>query len=221
MFKPLVAILKKHPVITWAVVWVLFLGLVILLGISVDGGRVTAREASLFRFINGLPNQLMYPMILVQYSGVLAAPAIVAAIAALYRKWTIALLLLLIMPVKLTTEHIMKATFQRERPKVYIPDAILRGDVQSSGLSFPSGHALIVFAIATFLTPFLPKKLRLALWAIAGLCILARIYLGAHLPRDVVAGAILGVMVGLLLLGLYRLVKKSGLLAQLESWLGR
>ena len=63
------------------------------------------------------------------------------------------MVLVLIMPAKLWSEDVIKSNFQRERPKVYIPEAILRGDVPASGLSFVSGHATIVFGIATVLTP--------------------------------------------------------------------
>jgi undecaprenyl-diphosphatase len=177
----------------------------ILLGVSVDGGRVTSHEAALFRFVNGLPDALTVPMTIFQYAGVLAVPAVCAAVALLFRRYRLAVALVLIMPAKLWSEDVIKSHFQRERPKVYIPDAILRGDVPASGLSFVSGHAIIVFAIATVLTPFISRWLRVAVWAIATVCIIARVYLGAHLPRDVVGGAICGTMIGLAILGAYRL----------------
>lgn len=182
---------------------------VVVLGLSVDGGRVTSHEAALFTFINGWPNVLYAPMTLFQYSGVLAAPAIVAAGAVYAKKYWLALGLVLIMPAKLIAEDVIKANFQRERPKVYIPSAILRGDVQSSGLSFVSGHALIITAIATVLTPFLPKQLRYVVWAVAGLCMVARVYLGAHLPRDVVGGALTGIAIGLVILYGYFTARKA------------
>jgi undecaprenyl-diphosphatase len=174
--------------------------------VSVDGGRVTSHEASLFRFVNGLPDALSVPMTIFQYAGVLAAPAVCAAGALLFKRYRLALLLVLVMPAKLWSEDVIKSHFQRERPKVYIPDAILRGDVPASGLSFVSGHAIIVFGIATVLTPFVSRRLRVAVWVVATLCIVARVYLGAHLPRDVVGGAICGTMIGLVLLGACRLL---------------
>lgn len=216
------AAVLKRKLGFWLGLWLLMLSFVIILGISVDGGRVTTTEASLFRLINHLPNQL-YPFLnLVQFSGVLAAPAFCAALAALYKRYLLAVSLLLIMPLKLINEDIIKFFFQRERPKVYIPDAILRGDVQASGLSFVSGHAVIVFALATALTPFLTKRLRVLAWSIAGLCIFARVYLGAHLPRDVFGGAAAGVMIGLLVLGFYTLMSRwTAKLPMLENILSK
>ena len=185
------------------------LTVLVLLGVSVDGGRVTSREASLFRLVNGLPEALYVPMTIFQFAGVLAAPAVCAAVALLFKRYRLAVLLVLIMPAKLWSEDVIKSNFQRERPKVYIPDAILRGDVPASGLSFVSGHAVIVFGIATVLTPFISRRLRVAVWSVAVLCIIARVYLGAHLPRDVLGGAICGTMIGLALLGAARLLDRQ------------
>ena len=197
-----------HPYTALACSEAVLLTALVILGVSVDGGRVTSHEADLFRFVNGLPEALYVPMTIFQYAGVLAAPAVCAAVALIFKRYRLAVLLVLIMPAKLWSEDVIKSHFQRERPKVYIPDAILRGDVPASGLSFVSGHAVIVFGIATVLTPFISRRLRVAVWAVATLCIIARVYLGAHLPRDVVGGAICGTMIGLALLGACRLLDR-------------
>jgi len=197
-----------HPYIVLACSEAVLLTALILLGVSVDGGRVTSREEALFRSVNGLPDSLYAPMTIFQYAGVLAAPAVCAAGALIFKRYRLAFMLVLIMPAKLWSEDVIKSHFQRERPKVYIPDAILRGDVPASGLSFVSGHATIVFATATVLTPFISRRLRVAVWVVATLCIIARVYLGAHLPRDVAGGAMCGTMIGLALLGVYRLLDR-------------
>jgi membrane-associated phospholipid phosphatase len=36
---------------------------------------------------------------------------------------------------------------QRGRPAQAVPDVILRGNSAAHGLSFPSGHAMVIFAI--------------------------------------------------------------------------
>ena len=135
----------------------------------------------------------MYPVLYVfQYLGVLFMPVVVA-LGALYKKklW-LSGMLVAVVPLKLLAEHMSKTHFTRERPGAYLHDAILRGDVQAHGLSFYSGHASIVTAVAVLLTPYLTKKGRIVVWTLATFCLFARIYLGAHLPLDVLAGALAG-----------------------------
>jgi membrane-associated phospholipid phosphatase len=60
--------------------------------------------------------------------------------------------------------------------------------------SFPSGHATSVFAVAAVFGTFYPR-LRLPLYALAAAVALGRVYLERHYLSDVVAGAVLGVIV--------------------------
>ncbi len=64
------------------------------------------------------------------------------------------------------------------------------------GLSFPSGHtAQTFFVVALSISHFpLPWQVALALYGFAVLVAFTRIYVGAHYPRDVIAGAILGLV---------------------------
>jgi len=63
--------------------------------------------------------------------------------------------------------------------------------------SFPSGHALTSFACATVLAFYAPR-LRPLLFGLAALIALSRVYNGMHYPTDVLAGAVLGLAVGLI-----------------------
>jgi membrane-associated phospholipid phosphatase len=95
----------------------------------------------------------------------------------------------------------LKAFTDRARPFVLLEDARVIG-WREPGLSFPSGHTSQVFFIATFLTRYFEFNA----WAIFGLYGLAvlvgltRMYVGAHYPRDVLAGALLGGVWGLLMM---------------------
>lgn len=64
--------------------------------------------------------------------------------------------------------------------------------------SFPSGHAARSFFIAMLATGFGPGWLAAILWVWAPLVALARTALGVHYVSDIAAGALLGILIGLI-----------------------
>jgi undecaprenyl-diphosphatase len=69
--------------------------------------------------------------------------------------------------------------------------------------SFPSGHAARAFLIAVIASALAPAWLATLLWIWAPLVALARVAMGVHYLSDVVAGAVLGVIVALIGLQIY------------------
>lgn len=69
--------------------------------------------------------------------------------------------------------------------------------------SFPSGHAARAFLIAVLASALGPMWLSVFLWIWAPLVALARVAMGVHYLSDVVAGAILGMIVALIGLQIY------------------
>lgn len=65
--------------------------------------------------------------------------------------------------------------------------------------SFPSGHSATSFACATVLAAAVPRA-RVPLLVLAALIAWSRVYVGVHYPLDVLAGAVIGVALGLLVL---------------------
>jgi membrane-associated phospholipid phosphatase len=157
-------------------------------------GRVGPVERATFHAVNGLPEWLYRPMVLFQYLGVLAMPLVVAAGALAFRRWRLAGALVLVVPLKLALERVVKLLVARERPGTTVPHAVLRG-VHSAGLSFVSGHAIITFAIAGLLALVLPRRWGIVAFVLASLNAVARVYLGAHNPLDVVGGAVVGLAI--------------------------
>jgi membrane-associated phospholipid phosphatase len=166
--------------------------------VAAANGRVGAAERAVFHAVNGLPGWLYRPMLLAQYLGVLAMPLVVAVVALAFRRWRLAAALVLVVPLKLGLERLVKLLVQRERPGTTVPDAILRG-VHPGGLSFVSGHAIITFAIAGLLTLVLPRRWGVVAFVLATCNAIARVYLGAHNPLDVVGGAAVGLAIAAVL----------------------
>lgn len=69
--------------------------------------------------------------------------------------------------------------------------------------SFPSGHAARAFLIATIASGLGPAWLAITLWIWAPLVALARVAMGVHYLSDIVAGALLGIVVAIIGLQIY------------------
>lgn len=65
--------------------------------------------------------------------------------------------------------------------------------------SFPSGHASRAFMLAVLVTLLGPGWFSLILWLWAPLVALARVAMGVHYLSDILAGATLGMLLGLVL----------------------
>lgn len=162
-------------------------------------------EAEIFHRINDLPSWMRPLMWMFQLAGLLLVPLVAAAIAAVFRRWWLVLSLVLLVPLKLIVEKaIVKQLVERERPATTIcgyPEQFdaacghFRG-APLEGLSFVSGHAIIAWSVAVVLWPELPPRWRWVPVLAASLNAVARVYLGAHNPLDVVGGAAIGVAIG-------------------------
>jgi membrane-associated phospholipid phosphatase len=181
-----------------AIVLVASLAVFAVCAVVAADGRVGRVERAAFHAVNGLPDWLYQPMLLFQYLGVLAMPLVVAVGALALRRWRLAAALVLVVPLKLALERVVKLLVQRERPGTTVPDAILRR-VHAAGLSFVSGHAIITFAIAGLLALVLPRRWAVLGFVLASLNAIARVYLGAHNPLDVVGGAAVGLAIAAVL----------------------
>lgn len=108
--------------------------------------------------------------------------------------------------------HVCKPFFQRLRPcynpdlqnLIYLPKGMAGGKY-----GFVSSHATNTFAVAAFLTAALRKKQNwmgvvLYLWAFVSSY--SRIYLGFHYPGDILCGALLGILIGLILWKVFQLI---------------
>jgi glycosyltransferase 2 family protein len=177
----------------------LVLGIAILVASAalVDRGRVGLLETNVFRLVNDLPAAL-FPLfwVVMQAGNVLAVGVAAVVVAATRRFWLAVNLAVTGVGVWLLAK-LIKEQVGRGRPDDLLDGVNIRGG-QDGGLGFVSGHAAVAVAIATLMTPYLSRGARRVAWALAfGVC-LSRIYVGAHLPLDVVGGAALGWAAGAL-----------------------
>jgi undecaprenyl-diphosphatase len=105
---------------------------------------------------------------------------------AVYELFWIAILIVLVMSLKFS--------IRRKRPEGDW-GAIYRN---TDPHSFPSGHAARAFLIAVLATLLGPGWLALLLWVWAPLVSLARVAMGVHYISDVIAGAVVGILVALI-----------------------
>jgi len=63
-------------------------------------------------------------------------------------------------------------------------------------LGFPSGHAAVTAALTAVVAAHLSRRWLIVALALGTIVILGRLYVGAHLPLDVVGGIGLGLAVG-------------------------
>ena len=179
-------------------IWLVTGAVVLLLcALPVHADRVGGLEADLFRLVNDLPSVpftvVWVPM---QLGNLLVVPAAVLAALA-FRRWRLAGGLALAGAGVYALAKVVKRFVERGRPSDVLDDVVVRG-AAPHGLGFVSGHIAVVTSLALVAWPWLPRWGR---WA-AGLAVAAvfftRMYVGAHLPLDMVGGAALGVAVGAL-----------------------
>jgi membrane-associated phospholipid phosphatase len=95
--------------------------------------------------------------------------------------------------------ELLKFLIQRSRPFARLAQTRIVG-YRAIGRSFPSGHTSQVFFIATLFSHQFKLGVvgAVALYLIAVLVGFTRIYVGAHYPRDIIAGALLGSIWGVM-----------------------
>jgi undecaprenyl-diphosphatase len=127
-------------------------------------------------------------------SGSLAAAPVTALVAELSGHSALARRLLVSGSTTWALSKVVKEGFERPRPTTLVSQTKRRGRAQS-GLGFVSGHAAVAASLCAAALPELGSTARRAAAAAAIAVAIARVYVGAHLPLDVLGGIALGVAV--------------------------
>ena len=157
-----------------------------------------AWEVDLFRAINDLPRHAEWPMWVMQQAGMLFALGVGAAILwFVVNHWRPpAALVVGGFLFGWTAARMIKAYVDRGRPGALLDNVYFgwRTPIDTDG--YLSGHAVVAVTLAVVLSPYMPRWLRWSLYALAGVVCFSRMYMGAHLPLDVIGGAAFGVLIG-------------------------
>lgn len=173
----------------------------------VVGGLALAAALSLFRLenistvertvshgINHLSDGLSGPLEVVMLLGTFLAVPIVAAIALAFRRVRLSAVLLASGLLAYGVAKIAKQSVRAGRPLDVFGkgEVIVRGAAQI-GLGYPSGHSAVSAALAFGLLPYLPARYRWWILLVPLTVGFARVYVGAHLPLDIVGGWAIGI----------------------------
>ena len=133
--------------------------------------------------------------------------AIALTLAIVWRRPNIVLIVATTALTMSFVNTLLKYAVQRDRPPTIILDPEPLMEVPTTS-SFPSGHTSTSFACAYVISRLAPR-LTVYVFALATLIGFSRIYVGVHYPLDVLAGAILGVLVAKALLMLLEALRRS------------
>jgi membrane-associated phospholipid phosphatase len=171
-------------------------GTIFAVGAVVVRGRVPSRlEIHAFRLVNDLPGGFRIPAETVMRLGTALAVVLVGAIALGFGCYRMALAALVAGFAGNVASHFMREVVGRGRPLDLLTHVVVRGP-RITGFGYPSGHTTTAAALVAATTPYLPRWARCTAWTAVGFVALARVYVGAHLPLDVVGGAALGLAIG-------------------------
>jgi membrane-associated phospholipid phosphatase len=170
------------------------LALLWLAALPTRRGHPPRWEIDCFRAVNDLPDGLYAPVWIVMQLGALGAVPVTAAAALVSGDRALARRLAVGGTTAWVAAKVVKHAVHRARPGLYVGDARTRGNA-SSGHGFPSGHAGVATALVGAALLSVDTRTRPLLAVVAGTVGAARIYVGAHLPLDVLGGIAVGLVV--------------------------
>jgi membrane-associated phospholipid phosphatase len=185
------AFFNRHP----GDVLRLVIGVTILLATAmfVRHDHVGVVETDAFRLVNDFPLPTwFYPVVwtLMQFGNIASVPAVVAT-AGIARRWRMALDFAVAGATIYLLAKVVKSLFERGRPQTLLDSVHILGE-PARGLGYVSGHSAVAIALATVAAPYLGRRARRWVWAAAVSVCVFRVYVGAHLPLDVIGGIALG-----------------------------
>ena len=137
--------------------------------------------------------------ILFSWIGTLRLVALTFAVYFWFKKETRPMTYILLSSIIICTLLVYSIKIAAHRPRPFVMLRLAEADLlirENPYTSFPSGHTAAAFATASILS-FYFKKWLIPAFAAAVCAGLARVYLLVHYPSDVVAGAVIGILISL------------------------
>jgi membrane-associated phospholipid phosphatase len=160
--------------------------------------RLPNYEEQAFRLANDATDRIRVPVRSVMQAGTFATVPAVSALALLFRRPRLAASLVLSGTLAWLSAKLIKPVGGRDRPNGVLDDVALRERIEGD-LGWPSGHTAVATTLAFVAAPELPRPARPVLAAVVATVGFGRMYVGAHLPHDIVGGAGLGMMLSALI----------------------
>lgn len=156
---------------------------------------VAPGEERVFRSANELSDEVYRPVWAVMQYGTLGTVPAIAVVQLLRRRPRFALAVSAGGGGAWALAKVVKRLVGRTRPAGVMARVRLRGK-EEGDLGFPSGHAAVSTALTVVAWPPSGARWRAASSVLTVLVPFARLYVGAHLPLDVIGGSALGLTIG-------------------------
>ncbi|MCD6129545.1 MAG: phosphatase PAP2 family protein [Deltaproteobacteria bacterium] len=165
-------------------------------------------DTNLLLFINHLRSPLLdefFLFITNKYNLVFIVIPLIIALLLKFKRYAFWIILAMVIAAIVSNtlcSYVLKPFFGRVRPcMLNIPD--FHPLLHIGSYSFPSNHAANIFTFATVLYSFW-KRSAYFFYPLAFLVSIGRVYEGVHFPADVLAGAIFGIIIALIISFLFK-----------------
>lgn len=164
--------------------------------LEVANNPIAEWELDLFEAVNGLPDWLYLVIWPFMQYGVFVTIPIATLVTWFLRRRRLAVLLAVSGVSIYLLAKVVKRIVDRGRPNAFLDTVIEREDFAEGSIGYTSGHVAVAATIATLTIIHLPRPFKEITVALVLIVMVGRMYVGAHLPLDMVGGLAMGIAAG-------------------------